>query len=297
LEKIQEGVYLIDTLALGQKGTVAVYLVKDKKNAIIDCGYASSYKNVLDALSFNGIEPEDIDYIIPTHVHLDHGGATGHLANVMKNAEIIAHERAVPHLINPEKLIASATQVFGKEIVELYGIPLPVEQPRITPVKDELQLNLGSKTLVIIHSPGHAPHQVSVSIEGTGILVTADSVGIIYPDVGVMIPTTPPPSFDPDTLISTLNKLRQNLIKQLLIPHFGVRTDYEDVFEKTKEKVRGWVRGVEKMEKEGLAIEKIQQEMEKNIMAEAGLADLPIYASISIRTSILGILNYIKRRS
>ena len=289
--------YLIDTLALGQKGTVAVYLVKDKKNAIIDCGYASSYKNVLDALSFNGIEPEDIDYIIPTHVHLDHGGATGHLANVMKNAEIIAHERAVPHLINPEKLIASATQVFGKEIVELYGIPLPVEQPRITPVKDELQLNLGSKTLVIIHSPGHAPHQVSVSIEGTGILVTADSVGIIYPDVGVMIPTTPPPSFDPDTLISTLNKLRQNLIKQLLIPHFGVRTDYEDVFEKTKEKVRGWVRGVEKMEKEGLAIEKIQQEMEKNIMAEAGLADLPIYASISIRTSILGILNYIKRRS
>lgn len=289
--------YLIDTLALGQKGTVAVYLVKDKKNAIIDCGYASSYKNVLDALSFNGIEPEDIDYIIPTHVHLDHGGATGHLANIMKNAEIIAHERAVPHLINPEKLIASATQVFGKEIVELYGIPLPVEQSRITPVKDELQLNLGSKTLVIIHSPGHAPHQVSVSIEGTGILVTADSVGIIYPDVGVMIPTTPPPSFDPDTLISTLNKLRQNLIKQLLIPHFGVRTDYEDVFEKTKEKVRGWVRGVEKMEKEGLAIEKIQQEMEKNIMAEAGLADLPIYASLSIRTSILGILNYIKRRS
>lgn len=295
ISSVGEGVYLIDTMALGQKATVSVYLVRDRKNALIDCGYASSYKNVLQAIREIGVKPEEIHYIIPTHVHLDHGGATGHLARVMKNAEVIAHEKAAPHLINPERLVKSATEVFGKEVVESYGLPLPVEQSRIKVVGEEMQLSLGEKTLVIMHAPGHAPHQVSVMIEGRSTLLTADSVGIIYPDVKAMIPTTPPPSFDPETLISTLKKLDQNSPKLLLMPHFGVRSDAENVFEKTEEKVTQWVEKVRKMKNKGYNLEQIQNEMERNVMEEARLASLPPYARLSIRTSLLGIIKYLER--
>lgn len=295
ISSVGEGVYLIDTMALGQKATVGVYLVKDRKNALIDCGYASSYMNVLQAIGEVGVRPEEMHYIIPTHVHLDHGGATGHLAQVMKNAEVIAHEKAAPHLVDPERLVTSATEVFGKKVVESYGLPLPVEQSRIRVVGEEMQLSLGKKTLVIMHAPGHAPHQVSVSVEGTGILVTADSVGIIYPDVKAMIPTTPPPSFDPGTLISTLKKLGQNSPKLLLMPHFGARSDAKNVFEKTEEKVIQWVERVREMRNRGYTLEQIQNEMERSVMEEAGLASLPPYARLSIRTSLLGIMKYLEK--
>jgi glyoxylase-like metal-dependent hydrolase (beta-lactamase superfamily II) len=294
-EKISDGIYMIDTNALGQKKTVSVYLIKDRKTALVDCGYASSYLNVIHAIDELGLSVEEIDYIIPTHVHLDHGGATGHLAGLMKNARIIAHERAVPHLINPERLVASATQVFGSEIVQQYGIPLPVDKERITAVGEEMSLELGTNSLLILHAPGHAPHQVSVTVQGRGILITADSVGIVYPDVKTMIPTTPPPSFDPDILASTIDKLSQNTPELLLVPHFGIRSDSDQVFETTKKKVRDWVDRVRTMRKDGINIEKMQEVMEKIVMDEASVHELPVYAKLSIRTSILGILHYIEK--
>ena len=128
--KVAERVYLLDTYALGHPDTVGAYVITGPKVTLVDCGYASSYQSVLAGLAELGVMPSDVRYIVPTHVHLDHAGAAGHLVREMSNAKVIAHERSVPHLADPTKLIQSATKVFGEAIMSLYGSPEPVPLDR-----------------------------------------------------------------------------------------------------------------------------------------------------------------------
>ena len=116
--KVAERTYMIDTIGAGAPGTVAVYVVKGaRKTALIDCGFASTYGNVMQGLRQIGIEPSRVDYVIPTHAHLDHAGATGQLLMHMPKATVVAHERTVPHLVDPAKLIESSTSLFGEKLV------------------------------------------------------------------------------------------------------------------------------------------------------------------------------------
>lgn len=294
--KVSDRVYLLDTYALGQAGTVGAYLVKGPKPALVDCGYASSYQTVLDGLRELGVTPAEVRYVIPTHVHLDHAGAAGHLLRTMPNAEVVAHEKSVKHLVDPTKLMESATKVFGSVVVGLYGVPQPIPPERITSVGSEASLDLGEGvTANLIHTPGHAPHQISVVLEGQKALLTADAVGIVYPDLNSLIPTTPPPSFNPDELVSSAGSLRQTDPKQLLVPHFGVRSDSGQVIDQTIEKVKAWVGEVRTMRNRGLTLDQASELMERRVIAEAGVGDLPIYARVSVRTSVMGIMDFLEK--
>lgn len=294
--KVADGIYLLDTLALGWQRVVSAYVVRGQKTALVDCGYASSYQNVLLGLAELGIAPSDVNYVIPTHVHLDHAGAAGHLMKELPNAELIAHENGVPHLADPTRLVESATRVFGKVIVDLYGAPIPVPEARMTPVGKEAHLDLGEgMTATLMHTPGHAPHQISVMLDGPKILLTADAVGVVYPDVGILIPTTPPPSFEPKTLSDTVNQLGQMGPRKLLLPHFGTRADADFVFEKTRERVAEWVAKVGRMKKEGLQFDEMAELMAAEVKSEAGVVELPIYAKASVRMSVMGISHYLDK--
>lgn len=295
-EKVSERVYLLDTYALGIPGTVGAYLIKGPKPTLIDCGYASSYQNVLAGMAEVGVMPNDIRFVIPTHVHLDHAGATGRLVREMPNAEVVAHERSVPHLVDPTRLIESSTKVFGPEIMALYGAPDPVSPERITAVGKEGHLDLGDGlTATLMHAPGHAPHQIVILLDNTRTLFTADSVGIVYPGLKTLIPTTPPPSFNRSELISTVNALRQTGPSELLVPHFGVRKDVGWVFDKTTELVDSWVEQVKDMWKQKVTLDGASLAMESGVRAEAGVDDLPIYAKVSIRASVMGIMRFFEK--
>jgi glyoxylase-like metal-dependent hydrolase (beta-lactamase superfamily II) len=298
IQPITEKIRLIDTMALGQKGTVAVYLLRGSKTALVDCGYASSYRTVLQELKNLGVTPSQIDYLIPTHVHLDHGGATGHLLKYMPKAQVIAHEKAVPHLIDPSRLMQSATAVFGEEIIRAYGSPLPINKDRITAIGNEMPIDLGGGlSLTAVHTPGHAPHQISLVVEEEKILISADAIGIVYPTVATLIPTTPPPSFDPKQLSLTIDGLAQMDSKSLLAPHFGLRIDVAGVLEVTKRKTNTWLLKVTRLRNRGLILDEIVQEMVSDVSTEAGITpeELPSYARISIRTSVMGVLDYAEK--
>jgi glyoxylase-like metal-dependent hydrolase (beta-lactamase superfamily II) len=298
VSKITGRAYMVDTVGLGNPSTVAVYVVKgSRKTAVIDCGYASSYGNVMQGLRQLGIEPSRVDYMIPTHVHLDHAGAAGHLVRHMPRAKVIAHERAVPHLVDPTKLVESATAVFGEKLVQMYGKPMPVDKNKINAVGAESHIDLGGVSLTTLHAPGHAPHQISVLLEEEHLLFSADAVGIVFPAFPTLIPTTPPPSLDPAKLTQTLEMLRQTSPKMLLVPHFGVRKDVNLVMDRTKEKVDQWVKEVSRLNDLHLTPEQIVEELRRMITAETGIraSDIPGYANVTIRTSVLGILAYLKR--
>ncbi len=295
--KISERVYLVDTVALGQPGTVAVYVVKGEKVAIIDCGYTSSYESVLRGLSELSITTDDVRYIIPTHVHLDHAGGASPLLQRMPNAQVLVHEKGLPHLVDPTRLIQSATSIFGEEIIRTFGIPSGVDPQRATALGDETHLDLGGISLTAIHAPGHAPHQVSIMIEEEKLLISADAVGIVYPRVHTMIPTTPPPSFEPVKLRDTLGKIRQMDSKEILAPHYGVRPDVASVLETTERKTEAWLSRVKLLKGRGMLFEEMVAEFQQEVAkdAEMKFEELPQYAKLSIRITLMGMLHYLKR--
>jgi glyoxylase-like metal-dependent hydrolase (beta-lactamase superfamily II) len=294
--RVAEGIYLIDTFALGNANVVGAYVVRGSKVALVDCGYASTYQNVLLGLAEIGIAPSEVDYVIPTHVHLDHGGAAGHLMREMPNAELIAHERALPHLADPSRLLDSATRVFGKPLIELYGAPIPIPQERMTAVGEEMHLELGSGvTATLLHTPGHAPHQLSLMLEASKVLVTGDAVGVVFPGTQVLIPTTPPPSLDPTTLCDSVDRLRQLDPASLLIPHFGIRNDPEPFFDGTKRKMNEWVDGIKQMKKRGLTFDEMVERMVAETARESAGGVLPAYAKSTARTSVMGITHYLEK--
>jgi len=298
--RISNRAFLIDTVGVGNPNTVAVYVVKgSRRTAVIDCGYASSYGNVMQGLRELGIEPSRVDYLIPTHVHLDHAGAAGHLLRYMPRAKVIAHEKAVPHLVDPTKLVESATSVFGEKLIQMYGKPLPVDKNKTTAVGEESHVDLGGATLTTLHAPGHAPHQISVLYEEEHLLFSADAVGMVFPSFPTLLPTTPPPSFDPVKLVRTLEMLRQTDPKMLLVPHYGVRKDVNLVLDRTKEKTEEWVNDVSKFNGMHLSPEQIVEELRRKIMSETGIpaSGFPGYVTVPMRASVLGILGYLKRAS
>jgi glyoxylase-like metal-dependent hydrolase (beta-lactamase superfamily II) len=291
-------VYLIDTVALGAPTTVAVYLLKGSKIALVDCGYASSYQEILNSMIKIGIQPSEVSYIVPTHVHLDHAGGTAYLLEHMPRAQVITQERGVPHLIDPSRLIQSATSVFGEETIKSYGLPRGVEKQRVTAVGEEMHLDLGGLSITAIHAPGHAPHQISILVEEEKLLLSADAVGIVYPNVPTMIPTTPPPSFDPVKLRETVNRLIQMDPKMLLVPHFGVRSDVLDVLEATKDKTDAWLLKVKNLKDRGMMLEEMVKKFQREIVNEAGIeSEVPPYANLSIKVTLMGMLHYLQRIS
>lgn len=295
---INDGVYLIDTIGANFDKTVASYVIKGSKIALIDVGYASSYINVIRALQELNINPNDVNYIIPTHVHLDHCGAVGVLAKYMRNAKVVAHERAVKHIIDPSKLIQSATSVYGEELMKLYGYPEPVEQNRVEVVKDELSLDLGNNIeLRLIYTPGHAPHHISIIDEKRKLLFSGDALGIIYPRIPVLIPTMPPPSFDADLALRSIDLLESFKPKTLLIPHFGVIENDEYIFEKNKHAINEWLELISRLNAQGLSQNDIISNLVNKVKNEANVDEIPIYALGSITITVMGALNYLSKKS
>jgi len=157
-------------------------------------GYKSSAQIVAKDLAAHGIGKEDLHYLLPTHVHLDHCGSCGTLANLYEDASVRLHPRGQSHVSDPERLVAGAMKLFGEERVKRFGLPDPTSPKRVRGVSDDEEIALGNGlTLRAIWTPGHAPHHISYLLEESGTLFTGDAVGVQYPASPVLIPTSPPP--------------------------------------------------------------------------------------------------------
>jgi glyoxylase-like metal-dependent hydrolase (beta-lactamase superfamily II) len=292
LTPLDDTISLIDTMALGTQGVVAAYIVSGKEHALVDMGYASSAPTVLSDIE-KRIGDATIDYLLPTHVHLDHSGACGSLAQSFVDATVRVHPRGERHLVNPSALWQGAKALFGDALVSRYTRPEPVDPVRVKPIGDGEVIALGDGvTLRAIWTPGHASHHLSYVVEETGVVLTGDAVGITYPAFPVLIPTTPPTSFDLDSAIESLQKLRNLSPKRLLTPHYGVVPDTLRSIDANIASIRRWVTKIEDMIRVGLSSDKITANL-MNEIASPDVHDLPVYVQISVGLSVLGVMRYL----
>ena len=205
----------------------AYLIVENGRGAFVDCGTSLSVPQMLAAIAEANLEPSSIDWLLLTHVHLDHAGGAGALMRELPNARAVVHPRGAPHMIDPARLIAGATAVYGEEeMAKSYGSILPIPPERVDIAHDGHVVELAGRKLVCIDTPGHALHHVCIWDEQTRSLFTGDTFGISYRDFdsarGVHIfPTTTPVQFDPAALKASIARLIALQPRAAYLTHYG----------------------------------------------------------------------------
>jgi glyoxylase-like metal-dependent hydrolase (beta-lactamase superfamily II) len=236
------GVHVIDTLMGGYDGIAASYAILSDRPALVETGTALSAPTVVAALATLGISAHDLATVVVTHIHLDHAGGVGDIARAFPNADIVVHERGARHLVQPERLMASARRVFGADMDRLFGDLLAVDADRIVTLGESGSIDLGGgRELQAFHAPGHASHHVGLLDNLSGDLYTGDAAGVYVPETADVRPATPPPDFDLDLTISSINRMRAAGAQRLLFSHFGPVTDIDATLERSVEELKIWV--------------------------------------------------------
>lgn len=215
-------IHTIDLNFQGYHQAIASYLVQNESGAVlVESGPGSTIDALESALSEHDLKLRDITHVLLTHIHLDHGGAAGKLAQL--GAVIHVHPAGAPHLLNPEKLIGSATRIYGDNMSKLWGEFLPVPEEKLRVVSHEEQLEIIGLEFIALHTPGHAEHHVSYLLEDT--CFTGDVGGVRIPGYPYLRVPMPPPELHFEKWYNTLSLLRKTGLKWIAPTHFGIFDD------------------------------------------------------------------------
>jgi glyoxylase-like metal-dependent hydrolase (beta-lactamase superfamily II) len=189
--------------------------------ALVDPGPSTTLRVLRAELERAGISLSDVRALLLTHVHLDHAGATGTLVHEIPGVRVYVHERGAPHLVNPEKLIASAERLYGDDMDRLWGEVRPVPQDALIALQEGERISAGGRDLEVAYTPGHASHHVSYFDAETGIAFVGDTAGIRLNPGGYVLPPTPPPDIDLEQWRESLDRIGRWRPEALFITHFG----------------------------------------------------------------------------
>jgi len=234
-EHLGHQVYAIDTGFQRPRFDAAYLIVSaEGRAAFIDTGTNFAVPRLLAALAALGLARDAVDYVIPTHVHLDHAGGVGLLMQELPAATLICHPRGLRHMVDPTQLWAGATAVYGdEEMQRSYGKLLPVAAERARASSDEMQLMLGSRPLRLIDTPGHAKHHHCIWDETSRGWFTGDTFGLSYREFDLpdgrpwILPTSTPVQFEPEPLKASIARLLAAAPERMYLTHYGMVRDVE----------------------------------------------------------------------
>ena len=222
----EPGVFLLDHHFRGSPGVIASYLVVDDDAlTLIETGPASTLDTLLAGIRQAGFDPGQIERVIVTHIHLDHAGGAGALLRLLPRAKLFVHPVGAPHMIDPERLMASATRIYGDLMGPLWGEMLPVPAERVRMLADGDKVVAGARTLVAYDTPGHAFHHLALHDPDTGSVFTGDVAGVRLKGTRHVRPPTPPPEFAPEAWQRSIAKIRSLGPRRLYLTHFGPHDD------------------------------------------------------------------------
>lgn len=221
------GISAIDS-GFGRPLLDAIHLiVEGDRAALVDTGTNASLPLVLATLADQGLAPEQVDYVILTHVHLDHAGGAGALMRALPNARLTVHPRGARHMADPARLVAGTVAVYGEaEARRMYGEILPVPVARILETSDGARLRLGGRELVVLDTPGHARHHVCIRDGRSGHVFAGDIFGLSYRELDLdgrqfVFPSTTPVQFDPAAMHVSIDRLLALRPEAIYVTHYG----------------------------------------------------------------------------
>jgi glyoxylase-like metal-dependent hydrolase (beta-lactamase superfamily II) len=242
------GIFAIDTEYL-YPGHAAAHLIVDSgRAAFVDVGTNDSVPYLLAALAELGIGRAAVDYLLLTHVHLDHAGGAGALMRELPNARAVLHPRGAPHMIDPARLIAGSKAVYGEErFGRLYGELLPIPATRVQVVQDGERVRLGGRDLQLLHTPGHAAHHYVVVDAAHDSIFSGDTFGISYRPLDTaagpfITPATVPTQFDPEQHLASVDRMLGFHPESVYLMHFSRVTGVPRLGEMLKAQIREFVR-------------------------------------------------------
>lgn len=227
VQAFDHGVYAVDTGFHRDQFDAAYLVVDDGRAAFIDTGTHFAVPRLLAALEALGLPRAAVDWVIPTHVHLDHAGGVGSLMQQLPGARALIHPRGLRHLVDPSALWKGATAVYGaEEMARSYGQVVPVEASRVLESADDMRVTLGQRSLHLIDSPGHARHHHCIWDETTRGWFTGDTFGLSYrefdgPAGAWVLPSATPVQFDPAALAATVDRLMSFKPECVYLTHYG----------------------------------------------------------------------------
>jgi glyoxylase-like metal-dependent hydrolase (beta-lactamase superfamily II) len=244
LTRHPDGITAIDTEYIRPGLAAAHLIVQDGRAAFVDVGTNHSVPHLLAALDELGVARDAVDYLLLTHVHLDHAGGAGLLLSALPRAHAVVHPRGAPHLAQPGKLVGASIAVYGETVYrELYGDLVPVAPERMITMQDGQTIELAGRELTLINTPGHALHHYCIVDRAHASVFTGDTFGISYRALDTaagafIVPTTTPTQFDPDQLTASIDRLMQFEPKAAYLMHYSRVTGLPRLAESLKMQVR-----------------------------------------------------------
>ena len=241
------GITAVDTHYVRPELDAAYCIVNADKAVIIDTGAARAAPAILSALQAQGIGAGDVEALLLTHVHLDHAGGAGQLMRALPNARLIVHPRGAPHIVDPAKLIAGTTAVYGAgKFRELYGELLPVAAERVHITTDAERLQLIGRNIECVFTPGHALHHQAFCDLDSGGIFSGDTFGISYREFdcdgrAFIVPTTTPTQFDPQQLDASIDRLVARRPSAIYLTHYGAVTEIDSLAVALKQQIAAFV--------------------------------------------------------
>jgi len=243
LTEYRAGITAIDVMLTRPRDDAAHLVVDGGRAAFVDTGTTHSLPALLHALDAKGIGRGDVDWVLTTHVHLDHAGGAGTLMRELPNARCAVHPRGARHLVDPSQLIAGSRQVFGEERYDrIYGEIAPIEASRVFIAEDGVRIRIGGRELELIHTPGHALHHYCIVDQANALIFSGDTFGLSYRDFDVdgrafIFPTTTPVHFDPRALCASVDRLMSYRPRSIFLTHYAEVTELDRLAREMKERV------------------------------------------------------------
>lgn len=226
--RLDSGAWQVSLPFLGEPQIIGSYLLADNNDlAIIDPGPQTTLEALLASLDEAGFAPRDVTHILLTHIHFDHAGATGALTRLLPNARVYVHSLGAPHLINPTRLVESATRIYGDRMGLLWGDIEPAPAERVTRIGEGDVLAVAGRQIEVHYTPGHAIHHVAFFDPRTRELFAGDVAGVRLPDADYLRPPTPPPDIDLEAWSASIERIRQLRPSVIYLAHFGPTHDID----------------------------------------------------------------------
>jgi glyoxylase-like metal-dependent hydrolase (beta-lactamase superfamily II) len=282
IKKVTDEVYIVEAL-LPQvvPNKYVVYFIREAQGVVIDPGPGILIPKITEAMQSLGIK--HLAYIIPTHIHMDHGGASGRLAQLHAEAKVLVHPAGKKHALDPSRLIESTKTVFGPDFEAVLGAILPVPESQIMVPEDGEVIKVGDRELQIIYSPGHAPHHMAIFDRSVQGLFCGEALGLASGgSKPLVLPAVAPPAFDQELYLESMEKLRKLKARLLFYSHGGTGWEPDELIMQAEESTRWLGNAIIKALQDGESTDAIARMVKETARSRFGieLSDMDVSMTV-----------------